>query len=70
MGVADSLPLLVVGAVTNRVGTGLLLPSLLTLAMSWLDFADRGRGPGLWTSAFFLTRRTPTALLRHALEAP
>ncbi|MET9390229.1 MFS transporter [Streptomyces sp. NPDC006624] len=54
MGLAGSAPLLVAGAVVNCVGTGLLLPSLLTLAMSRLDFADRGRGTGLWTSAFFL----------------
>ncbi|MFD5875437.1 MFS transporter [Streptomyces sp. NPDC060322] len=54
MGTADSLPLLLAGAVLNCVGTGLLLPSLLTLAMSRLDFADRGRGTGLWTAAFFL----------------
>jgi MFS family permease len=54
MGLADNVPLLVLGAVVNCVGTGLLLPSLLTLAMSRLDFADRGRGTGLWTSAFFL----------------
>ncbi|MFI0187057.1 MFS transporter [Streptomyces sp. NPDC017082] len=54
MSVADGLPLLLVGAVLNCVGTGLLLPSLLTLAMSRLDFADRGRGTGLWTAAFFL----------------
>ncbi|MFC9287705.1 MFS transporter [Streptomyces sp. NPDC057052] len=54
MGLADGLPLLIAGAVVNCVATGLLLPSLLTLAMSRLDFADRGRGTGLWTSAFFL----------------
>ncbi|WP_425444583.1 MFS transporter [Streptomyces phaeoluteigriseus] len=54
MGVADDLPLLIAGAVLNCVGTGLLLPSLLTLAMSRLDYADRGRGIGLWTAAFFL----------------
>ncbi|MEU0112240.1 MFS transporter [Streptomyces bobili] len=54
MGVADGLPLLIAGAVLNCVGTGLLLPSLLTLAMSRLDYADRGRGIGLWTAAFFL----------------
>lgn len=54
MGTADTLPLLIAGAVLNCVGTGLLLPSLLTLAMSRLDFADRGRGTGLWTAAFFL----------------
>ncbi|MFE1272874.1 MFS transporter [Streptomyces sp. NPDC058758] len=54
MGLADSLPLLVAGAVVNCVGTGLLLPSLVTRAMSLLEFADRGRGMGLWTAAFFL----------------
>ncbi|MEU9671149.1 MFS transporter [Streptomyces bobili] len=54
MGVADSLPLLIAGAVLNCFGTGLLLPSLLTLAMARLDHADRGRGIGLWTAAFFL----------------
>ncbi|MER5382513.1 MFS transporter [Streptomyces sp. NPDC002688] len=54
MGTAGTLPLLIAGAVLNCVGTGLLLPSLLTLAMSRLDFADRGRGTGLWTAAFFL----------------
>jgi hypothetical protein len=32
----------------------LLLPSLVTRAMSLLEFADRGRGMGLWTAAFFL----------------
>ncbi|MGW7051122.1 MFS transporter [Streptomyces sp. NPDC054887] len=54
MGVADGLPLLITGAVVNCVGTGMLLPSLVTRAMSRLDFDDRGRGMGLWTAAFFL----------------
>ncbi|MET9803588.1 MFS transporter [Streptomyces sp. NPDC006368] len=54
MGLADSLPLLIAGAIVNCVGTGMLLPSLVTRAMSLLEFADRGRGMGLWTAAFFL----------------
>ncbi|WP_239081797.1 MFS transporter [Streptomyces sp. SID9727] len=54
MGLADGLPLLIAGAVINCVGTGLLLPALVTKAMSLLQFADRGRGMGLWTAAFFL----------------
>lgn len=54
MGVAGSLPLLVTGAVVNCIGTGLLLPALVTRAMSGLGFSDRGRGMGLWTAAFFL----------------
>ncbi|GAA3905676.1 MFS transporter [Streptomyces lacrimifluminis] len=53
MFLADSAPLLVIGAVVNCVGTGMLLPALLTSAMSRLSFEDRGRGTGLWTAAFF-----------------
>jgi MFS family permease len=46
--------LLTIGAVINCLGGGIMLPSLLTLAMSKLEFADRGRGIGLWTGTFFL----------------
>ncbi|KOU57542.1 MFS transporter [Streptomyces sp. MMG1533] len=53
MSLADSAPLLVIGAVVNCVGTGMLLPALLTSAMSRLAFEDRGRGTGLWMAAFF-----------------
>ncbi|MFF9774113.1 MFS transporter [Streptomyces sp. NPDC013978] len=53
MFLADNVPLLVVGAVVNCVGTGMLLPALLTSAMSRLAFEDRGRGTGLWMAAFF-----------------
>ncbi|MDX3275091.1 MFS transporter [Streptomyces scabiei] len=45
---------LTIGAVINCLGGGIMLPSLLTLAMSKLEFADRGRGIGLWTGSFFL----------------
>ncbi|MEU2286545.1 MFS transporter [Streptomyces sp. NPDC013178] len=53
MYLAGDAPLLVVGAVINCLGTGMLLPALLTSAMSRLAFEDRGRGTGLWTAAFF-----------------
>ncbi|MES5817727.1 MFS transporter [Streptomyces sp. RG80] len=53
MGLANGPVLLIAGAVLNCLGTGVLLPSLLTVAMSRLDYADRGRGTGLWTAAFF-----------------
>ncbi|MFD1547284.1 MFS transporter [Nonomuraea guangzhouensis] len=45
---------LTIGAVINCLGSGIMLPSLLTLAMSKLRYADRGRGTGLWTGSFFL----------------
>ncbi|MFE9444614.1 MFS transporter [Streptomyces sp. NPDC006602] len=50
---ANSPLIVIVGAVLNCLGTGMLLPSLLTIAMSRLSYADRGRGTGLWTAAFF-----------------
>jgi MFS family permease len=53
MFLAGNTPLLVFGAVVNCVGTGMLLPALLTSAMSRLAFEDRGRGTGLWMAAFF-----------------
>ncbi|KMS68326.1 MFS transporter [Streptomyces viridochromogenes] len=53
MFLADTAPLLVIGAVINCLGTGMLLPALLTSAMSRLAFEDRGRGTGLWMAAFF-----------------
>jgi len=54
MGVASSLPLVVVFAVVTGVGNGLILPSLLTWALGPLTFEQRGRGTGVWTSAFFI----------------
>ncbi|MGI5379179.1 MFS transporter [Streptomyces sp. CA-251387] len=53
MSLAGNAPLLVAGAVINCLGTGMLLPALLTSAMSRLAFEDRGRGTGLWMAAFF-----------------
>ncbi|MFE6521330.1 MFS transporter [Streptomyces sp. NPDC057794] len=53
MFLAGNALLLVIGAVVNCVGTGMLLPALLTSAMSRLSLEDRGRGTGLWTAAFF-----------------
>ena len=54
MGLASSLPLVVVFAVVAGFGNGLILPSLLTWALAPLTFEQRGRGTGVWTSAFFI----------------
>jgi MFS family permease len=54
MGLASSLPLVVVFAVITGFGNGLILPSLLTWALAPLTFEQRGRGTGVWTSAFFI----------------
>ncbi|MFC8963855.1 MFS transporter [Streptomyces sp. NPDC102256] len=53
MFLADGPLFLIIGAVINCLGTGMLLPALLIRGMSRLEYADRGRGTGLWTSAMF-----------------
>ncbi|MDL5156351.1 MFS transporter [Actinomycetospora termitidis] len=54
MGVSPAVPVIAVGAVIASAGTGLLLPTLLTWALSGLGFAERGRGTGMWTAAMFI----------------
>lgn len=54
MGLAGSVPLLVPAAVVTGFGNGLLLPSLLTWALTPLTHEQHGIGTGLWTSASFL----------------
>lgn len=54
MGLAGTLPLVVAAAVVAGLGNGLILPALLTWALSRLSFAQRGRGTGVWTSALFI----------------
>ncbi len=43
-----------IGCAVNQFGAGLLLPTLLVWAMSQLSFEVRGRGTGVWQSAFAL----------------
>ncbi|MFD4198279.1 MFS transporter [Amycolatopsis thermoflava] len=54
LGLAESLPVAVAGAVVAGLGNGLLLPALLTWALGSLKFEQRGRGTGVWTSALFI----------------
>jgi len=50
----SSVPVVVVGAVVTGFGTGLMLPTLLTWAVRDLEYAQRGRGTGVWTGALFI----------------
>ncbi|GAA4854523.1 MFS transporter [Actinomycetospora corticicola] len=54
VGLTSSVAVIAVGAVIASAGTGLLLPTLLTWALSGLGFAERGRGTGMWTAALFI----------------
>ncbi|MET9969966.1 MFS transporter [Streptomyces sp. NPDC006356] len=52
MALGSAVAAVAAGAVIASAGTGLLLPTLLTWAISSLDFKERGRGTGLWTASF------------------
>ena len=54
MGRAHGTQTFVLGCFVNQLGAGLLLPTLLVWAMSLLAFEIRGRGAGMWQSAFAL----------------
>jgi MFS family permease len=54
VGFVHAVPGVLVGAVITSFGNGLLLPALLTWALSRLEFEQRGRGTGLWTGSLFV----------------
>ncbi|ANJ27135.1 MFS transporter [Agromyces aureus] len=47
------MPGIIPGALVASLGSGLLLPSLVTWVVSAAEFADRGRVTGWWTAAFY-----------------
>ena len=49
-----TLPTIAAFALLAFLGSGMMLPNMLTWAMQSLPPAVRGRGMGLWTGAFFL----------------
>ena len=54
MGQARTSVGFVAGCFVNQLGAGLLLPTLLVWAMGLLSAGIRGRGAGMWQSAFAL----------------
>ncbi|MGY1738119.1 MFS transporter [Geodermatophilus sp. SYSU D00684] len=54
LGLSSAVPAVIAFAVVTGLGNGLILPSLLTWALGSLSFEQRGRGTGVWTSAFFI----------------
>ncbi|MCW8379768.1 MFS transporter [Streptomyces justiciae] len=54
MALGSSTAVVAIGDTIASAGGGLLLPTLLTWAISQLRFEERGRGTGLWTASFNL----------------
>jgi MFS family permease len=52
MSKATDVNTFLIAAAINQVGAGMILPTLLTWAMRGLIFEVRGRGTGIWQSAF------------------
>jgi MFS family permease len=50
---APSVPVVLIGAIITCFGNGILLPTLVTWAISALDYEQRGRGTGAWTASIF-----------------
>ena len=50
----SSVPVVIAGAVVTGFATGLMLPTLLTWAVHDLEYAQRGRGTGIWTGTLFI----------------
>ena len=66
--VAGGVPGVVAGAIIAGFGSGVLLPSMLTWALSGIRFEERGRATGWWNAAFFFGQFL-TPLLIGALVA-
>jgi MFS family permease len=55
--------------VVTSAGTGLLLPTLLTWAVSGLTMEQRGRGTGIWTGSLYIGQFVSPILLGIAASA-
>jgi MFS family permease len=57
-------PSAILGAAIANLGAGMILPTLITWAISTLPAAQRGTGTGLWMAASFLGQfLSPLAVL-------
>lgn len=54
VGLVDSYPVTVIGAILAGLGAGFFMPAMVTEVMRHLPFEWRGRGNGRYNAAFFL----------------
>ena len=54
IGLARSVTSMQLGMTLQQTGAGMAIPALIAWSQSKFGFAHRGRGMGVWTSAFFL----------------
>ncbi len=54
IGLAKTPSMMVIALIIQQTAAGMAVPTLIGWTQSKFDFANRGRGMGLWTAAFFL----------------
>ena len=53
LGVATDVPGVIIGALVQQLGAGMIIPALLAWGQALLPLEQRGRGMGIWATAFF-----------------
>ena len=66
----QTLPVLLICAFASMIANGMMLPTLVTQVAAGLPDAVRGRGMGIWNSAFVLAQFLSSAFLGAVLSRP
>ena len=69
IGLSSVLPMIGAFAILACIGSGILLPNMLTWTMRRLPAEMRGRGTGMWTGAFFLGQFLAPIVAASAMRA-
>lgn len=69
MGLATSPTGVIMGMVLQQTGAGMAIPVLIAWAQKMLPLEHRGRGIGVWTSAFFLGQFVSPLIISAVREA-
>lgn len=68
MSQADTPLMLIITGFINQFGAGMVLPTMLTWAVSPLIFSFRGRGTGIWQSTFAIGQFVSTVSFSFVLQ--
>lgn len=69
IGLSSVLTMIAAFAILACIGSGILLPNMLTWTMRRLPAEMRGRGTGMWTGAFFLGQFLAPIVAASAMQA-
>lgn len=69
IGMAHNVLSMQAALIVQQMGAGMAVPALIAWAQSKFSFAHRGRGMGVWTSAFFLGQAISPIIVGHVARA-